>query len=86
MALSTTTSREILSGKFAAKAMDEPRREAECPTMIGRSHFNVGDDGENVAHIGVDGIVLARAPAEFAEAALVEAGDLAVGGERFRDA
>src|SRR5262249_56824383 len=36
--------------------------------------------------VGVDGIVLARAPAGFAEAALVEARHLAVARERFGDA
>src|SRR5262249_30871093 len=44
------------------------------------------DDREDVAHVGVDRIVLARAPAGFTEAALVEAGDLAVGGEGLGDA
>src|SRR5262249_23249214 len=44
------------------------------------------DDREHVAHVGVDGIVLARAPAGFAEATLVEARHLAVARERFGDA
>src|SRR5262249_17933938 len=46
--------------------------------------FQFADDRQDVAHIGVERIVLARAPAGFAEAALVEARDLAVGRERLR--
>jgi hypothetical protein len=46
----------------------------------------LADDREDVAHIGIDGIILARAPAGFAETALVEGGDLAIAGERFGDA
>src|SRR5713226_2752362 len=48
--------------------------------------FEVADDRKDIAHIGVDRVVLARAPTGFAEAALVEGGDLAVGGECFTDA
>ena len=48
--------------------------------------LQLADHGEDVAHIGVDGIVLARAPTGLAEAALVEGGCFALGGERFRDA
>src|SRR5262245_50154436 len=44
------------------------------------------DDREDVAHVGIDRVVLARAPAGLAEAALVEAGDLAIGGEGLGDA
>src|SRR5262245_27279978 len=48
--------------------------------------LQLGDDREHVAHIGVDGIILARAPAGFAEAALVEARHLALARQRFSDA
>src|SRR5262245_42884970 len=47
--------------------------------------FQFADDCEDVTHIGIDGIVLARAPAGFAKAALVEGGNFPVGGERFGD-
>src|SRR5262249_14570483 len=43
-------------------------------------------DGENGPHVGVDRVVLAGAPAGCAEAALVEAGNLAVGRQCFGDA
>src|SRR5713101_2517775 len=48
--------------------------------------LEVADDRKDIAHIGVDRVVLARAPTGFAEAALVEGGDFAVGGECFTDA
>src|SRR5262245_55226825 len=83
--LSTTTRREILSGKFAAKDMDS-RPEAECPTTTRPLPLQLGDDREHVAHVGVDRIILARGPAGFAEAALVEARHLAVARKRFGDA
>src|SRR5262249_29832384 len=45
--------------------------------------LQLGNDREHVAHVGVDGIILARAPAGFAEAALVEARHLTLACERF---
>jgi hypothetical protein len=48
--------------------------------------FQLADDREGIAHIGIDRVVLARAPAGFAEAAFVVARDFAVGGERLGDA
>src|SRR5262245_17603124 len=48
--------------------------------------LQLSDDREYVAHVGVDGVVLARAPAGFAEAALVEARHFAVARKRFSDA
>src|SRR5262245_42251363 len=82
--LSTTTRRDLV-GEIRGEGYGEPPR--------GRmSHddrplpLQLGDDREHVAHVGVDGIVLARAPAGFAESALVEARHLAVARERFGDA
>ena len=48
--------------------------------------FQLADDRQDIAHIGIDRVVLARAPAGFAEAAFVVARDFAVGGERLGDA
>src|SRR5215831_7993385 len=74
-----------LVGKIRGEGDGQPAR-GRMPHDDRPLPLQLSDDREYVAHVGVDGIILARAPAGFAEAALVEARHLAVARERFGDA
>ena len=83
--LSRIISFAALSGKLAAAEITT-RPEAEWPMKITLAPSHVVDHRHGVAHMGIERIVLARAPVQFAPAAPVERHHLAVARKRPGDA